>query len=170
MRWPHFALGVLLSSLAAPTANAGPPSPPRPADAKRPDGGPRPALATELGKPKALPELAREILRSRMQHHGVELVTLIQSVVLLQHNLTEQLGTDIANEPRLVRSTSEGADELNSALPERFFVLQDELRAHAKAVAGAAHRRDEPALASALGQLTETCVACHSVWLHPPQR
>jgi ribosomal protein S18 acetylase RimI-like enzyme len=47
-------------------------------------------------------------------------------------------------------------------LPERFFVLQDESRNHAQAVATAAGKKDDKALAESYGRLVETCVACQS--------
>jgi len=39
----------------------------------------------------------------------------------------------ISSEPRLVRRIAGGEDDLNSLLPERFFVLQDESRTREQA-------------------------------------
>ncbi len=51
-------------------------------------------------------------------------------------------------------------------LPERFFVLQDALRAQARQVVEAAAHRDSALLAGSFSELTKTCIACHDVYLH----
>ena len=109
--------------------------------------------------------LARQVLHNRMKRHGHDQSQLVLAVTLLQRDLVKSIATDMAAEPRLVRPLADGRDELNSALPERFFVLQDALRLRAKDLAIAAEKKDDAALARAFGQLVETCVSCHSAYL-----
>jgi len=120
-----------------------------------------------LAEPDYLPPLARQLLRSRMQRHGDDMLHLVMAVTLLQRERARALAADIANEPRLTRPIAGGESDLNTALPNQLFVLQDELRMRAKAVVDAAGRPSDEALAKSLGRLTETCVACHSAFLHP---
>ena len=119
-----------------------------------------------LKDPDYLPPLARQLLRSRMERHGEDMIRLVIAVTLLQKDSAKSLATDIANEPKLTQPIAGGEGDLNAALPQQFFRLQDELRSRASSVADAATKPDNAALAQALGRLTETCVACHSVYLH----
>ncbi|MGZ3404931.1 MAG: hypothetical protein ACXVAN_00700 [Polyangia bacterium] len=118
-----------------------------------------------LGEPEYLPEPARSLLHTRMQHHGAAMTELLATVVLLDYEGTERAAHEIATEPRLARPTSMDATQLNARLPERFFVLQDQLHTRAAQLESAATARDPGRLADSYGQLTETCVACHSVYL-----
>lgn len=118
-----------------------------------------------LPTPDYLPTLARKILHQRMQRHGRDQARLVTAVTLLQRDVVVSIADDIAAEPRLVRPLSEGRDELNASLPERFFVLQDALRLRAKDLSGAAKRKDDVALGRAFGQMVEVCVSCHSSYL-----
>ena len=144
---------LLLAALLALPTDSQPQQPGPPADT--------------LGAPDYLSELARAMLSRRMARHGRDLTVLVNAVVLLQRGVVAQIATGIAVEPRIVRPLPGDMDELNSALPERFFALQDELRDRAKDVADAARNRDDARLAESFGRLTETCVACHSAYLEP---
>lgn len=126
---------------------------------------PPPVEDYKLATPDYLPALARSLLHSRMQRHGRDQSRLVLAVTLLQRDVVKSIADDIAAEPRLVRPLAEGRDELNSALPERFFVLQDALRLRAKDLSAAAAKKDDDALARAFGQLVQNCVACHSTYL-----
>lgn len=120
-----------------------------------------------LKEPDYLPKLARQLLRERMERHSDEMVQLVMAVTLLQRERVIVLANDIAAEPRLTRPIAGGDNDLNMALPNQLFVLQDELRSRAKTLADAAKKPSDAALATALGKVTETCVACHSAYLHP---
>ncbi len=122
---------------------------------------PEPTLPT----PEYLPPLARAVLHKRMQRHGRDQSRLVLAVTLLQRDVVKSIASDLAAEPRLVRPMAESRDELNSSLPERFFVLQDALRLRAKDLADAANRKDDVQLAKSFGQLVEICVSCHSSYL-----
>ena len=119
-----------------------------------------------LAQPDYLPEQARMVLRERMHRHGEQMVSLVLSVTLLQHESAAATAADIAGEPRLARPFVGGENDVNAALPEQFFVLQDELRLRAKNVAQSARAGDDKALSRDFGLMTQTCVACHSAFLH----
>jgi hypothetical protein len=120
-----------------------------------------------LKEPDYLSPLARQVLRTKMQRHGDDMLQLVMAVTLLQKERARTIATDIAAEPRLVKPIAGGEDDLNAALPLQLFTLQDELRLRAKAVAAAAEKGSDKELAKALGRVTETCVACHSAFLNP---
>ena len=81
-----------------------------------------------LPTPDYLPPLARQLLRKRMERHGRDLSRLVLAVTVLQRDVVKSIAGDIATEPRISRPLAEGRDDLNAALPERFFVLQDALQ------------------------------------------
>lgn len=139
-------------------------SPPLAAEPGAPKAPGAPKRSTGLQPPADFPNLARAALRTRMQRHGKDMSVLVNAVVLLNRSTVRELAADIANEPRLTRPTPDAMDALNAALPERFFVLQDELRAHAKALAEAATSADDEALAKSFGRMTQTCVSCHATF------
>ncbi len=120
-----------------------------------------------LKEPDYLSPLARQVLRTKMQRHGDDMLQLVMAVTLLQKERARTIATEIATEPRLVKPIAGGEDDLNAALPLQLFTLQDELRLKAKAVAASAEKGSDKELAKSLGRLTETCVACHSAFLNP---
>ncbi|WP_224368135.1 hypothetical protein [Hyalangium versicolor] len=119
-----------------------------------------------LRTPDYIPEAARPLLRKKMERHAQDARDLMFGVTLLQYDAAKAAAQRIASEPRLVRPIVGGEDDLNALLPERFFVLQDESRARAQAVAAAAEKKDDKALAESYGRLVETCVSCHSAYLN----
>lgn len=161
-RWGAVAVGVLLlSAVAVAAGQAGTKS----KGAKAQGSG-----MGALPVPDYLPELARTLLKERMERHGTDALELSRSVLLLQNKQVQEIATRIASEPRLVRPVKGSEDALNAALPERFFVFQDELRDRARMLAEAAAGKDPKALARAYGHLMETCVSCHAVYLNPPAK
>lgn len=131
---------------------------------------PTPPKEPGLAEPTWLPEEARALLSSRMERHGEDMTFLLPSVVLLNYRWAEGLTERIAAEPRLARPGVGDADSLNARLPKRFFELQDEVKARALEVSAAAQARDEARLARTFGELTQTCVACHALYLQGPPR
>jgi hypothetical protein len=125
----------------------------------------QPPDARGLKAPDYLSDLARQLLRERMARHGRDMTRLVQAVLLLERDVAQELARSLANEPRITRPTPGATDELNSALPEQFFVRQDELRVRAKALAAAAKGATNDELAARLGELTRTCVGCHTAYL-----
>lgn len=120
-----------------------------------------------LGRPEYLSDLARQILRRRMERHGRDMIHLMTGVVLLRREVVQTIAQELSREPRITRPLPDARDELNSALPEKFFVLQDELRDRAKALEEAAKGRNDKELGESFARLTQTCVACHSAFLAP---
>ncbi|MER2565640.1 MAG: cytochrome c [Myxococcaceae bacterium] len=138
------------------------------ADEKVPKKEPKPVAAKSEKQP-ALSELARQLLRRRMERHGRDLNQLATGVVLLRREVVLAIAQTISTEPRITRPLPDTRDELNGALPERFFVLQDEVRERAKALAEAARSRDDAAVAEAYSRTIQTCVACHVSFLSPTE-
>ncbi|MEW6433843.1 MAG: hypothetical protein AB1730_20250 [Myxococcota bacterium] len=161
MRWTRMAVLVVVA-LAVASAEASPP----PGKAPPPKDPSTPGLKP----PDYLGELARQLLKERMGRHGRDTSRLVQAVVLLERDVVKELAQSLANEPRITRPTPGATDELNTALPERFFVRQDELRERARALVSAAKGGTDDELASRLGDLVRTCVGCHSAYLEPPAR
>lgn len=158
MKWTRMA-AVVLVALAVASAEAGP----------QPKKAPPPKDSTTPGlkPPDYLGELARQLLKERMGRHGRDTSRLVQAVVLLERDVVKELAQSIANEPRITRPTPGATDELNTALPEQFFVRQDELRERAKALVAAAKGGTDDELAARMGDLMRTCVGCHSAYLEP---
>lgn len=157
------AASFFLAAAAEPPKSGKPASPPAPkAKAKAPSEAKE---SPGLPAPDYLSETARALLRKKMDRHGLDARDLMLGVTLLRYDVAQGAAQRIASEPRLVRPVAGGEDDLNAALPERFFVLQDEARMRAQAVAAAAGKHDDKALAESYGLLVQTCVACHSVYL-----
>jgi cytochrome c556 len=120
------------------------------------------AAPDRRGPPEPLSPAAREILKTRMASHAHDMGELVQAIMLLDYPRISQLGNAIASDVNLSRPITGDATELNAALPEKFFVRQDELRAHARALAAAAQALDPYRVASEYGRLSEGCVRCHA--------
>jgi cytochrome c556 len=105
------------------------------------------------------------MLEARMQRHGQEMMFLVVNLVILQREEAARAADEIAEEPRLARPATGDADSLNALLPKRFFELEDELRERARALSSAARAKDDSRLIAAYGQLTATCMSCHSLYL-----
>ena len=107
------------------------------------------------------------MLSARMERHGEEMMLLLVSVMTLHHEDTELLAEQVGAEPRLGRPSPGEKGTISALLPPRFFGLQDQLVERAHAVAEAARAKDNGRIVRAYGQLAETCVSCHSVYLTP---
>lgn len=118
-----------------------------------------------LPEPSYLPQPARVLLHQRMARHREDLALLSASALALEFPELEVAAGEIIGEPQLARPGPDERDTLNARLPSRFFDLQEELVARAKLLRTAARRRSGPEVASAYGQVAETCVACHAVYL-----
>ncbi len=157
---PRMVVALVAALIAVPGAALG--------QQRKPPHKPSAEVVAEAPtKAPALSELARQLLRRRMERHGKDLSQLIMAVVLLRREVVEPLAQNVAAEPRIVRPLPGDRDELNAALPERFFVLQDELRARAKELADASKTKKDKELAEALARMTQVCVSCHSAFLEP---
>jgi hypothetical protein len=117
----------------------------------------------EMGPPAHIPPAARAVIATKMGRHSQQLSTLLMSVLVLDDDGVARVAGEIFDEPQLARPL--GGDELNGLLPERFFQLQDALRAQAREVVAVAARPDRTPLPDSFAQLTKTCVACHALYL-----
>ena len=120
------------------------------------------AAPDRTGPPEPLSPAAREILKERMASHARDMGDLVSAIMVLDYDRIAARGDAIAADVNLSRPVSHDATELNSALPERFFERQDELRARARALAAAAHARGPDRVAAEYGRLSEGCVRCHA--------
>jgi hypothetical protein len=160
------AAGTQAQPAAAPDATTTGTTPPRLSSVAT---GPV-AVAPALPAPEWLPDEAKEMLSSRMQRHGEEMMLLLVSVMMLQHGDTEILAEQVAAEPRLGRPAAGETGTVSAMLPVRFFDLQDELQVRAHAMAEVARTSDAVRIVRAYSQLAETCVTCHSVYLNAESR
>jgi hypothetical protein len=124
---------------------------------------PRPVAREELPVSAAIPPAARQIVRTKMVRHDVQMRDLLTRVVLLDDDGVARVGGEVFDEPSLARPL--GDDELNGLLPERFFVLQDELKARARRLVIASQKHDHGAIADEFAALAKSCIACHQVFL-----
>jgi cytochrome c556 len=117
-----------------------------------------------LEPPEYLSGMARAVLRTRMASHARDMGDLMSAIMVLQYDRIRDRASAIASDASLARPLTGDATELNSALPEKFFQHQDELKAGAKALAVAADKQSAFAVAEAYGRVSETCVRCHGVY------
>lgn len=125
---------------------------------------PKPTGQERLAEATSLPAAARQVVKSKMSRHDVQMRALMTRVVLLDDDGVARAAGEIFDEPALARPVA--GDELNGLLPERFFVLQDELRAQARRLVVASGKHDREAVANEFAALAKSCVSCHQVFLH----
>jgi hypothetical protein len=99
-----------------------------------------------------------------MASHARDMEDLMSAIMILRY---EQISADalrIAGDASLSRPLSEDATELNSALPEKFFLYQDNLRLEAKTLSEAAGRLSAFDVSDSYGRLSQVCVRCHATY------
>ncbi len=153
-----FALACVLPGLLAAACASQPPpaSPQRQQFANAVSPGPR------LEPKQPLPGAVKELLRRRMVDHTRDMSNLVSAIMVLDYPSIHTRAEAVAADANLSRPIAGDATELNSSLPERFFLYQDELRANARLLASAAERLDAQAVADAYGRVAESCVRCHA--------
>jgi cytochrome c556 len=112
--------------------------------------------------PEPLSPTARAILKERMASHARDMGELVSAIMLLKYPAIAQRADAIAADVNLSRPLTGDATELNSSLPEKFFLRQDDLKASARLLGDAARNLDPYQVASAYGRLSEACVRCHA--------
>ena len=125
-----------------------------------------PSSARELPPREKLPLPAREMLTMRMDRHGERMILLLESVILLNYDLTAILANEIVAEPKIGRPAGDETNTLNALLPAAFFDHQDQLALRAAEVASAATAKKDAQLMAAFARLTESCVGCHAAYLY----
>jgi hypothetical protein len=128
---------------------------------------PRSAAHEHLPASTTIPPAMVQVLRSKMGRHDAQMKALVSRVVLLDDDGAARAAGEIFDEPALARPL--GGDELNGLLPERFFQLQDQLRAQTRRLVIATGQHDRQAVAQEFADLTKTCIACHEVYLRGAQ-
>jgi hypothetical protein len=118
----------------------------------------------ELVKPERIPAAMARVIATKMARHDLQMRTLVSRVVLLDDDGIARAAGEIFDEPALARPLA--GDELNGLLPERFYVLQDEMRKQTRQLVVASGRHDRAAVANEFAALMKTCIACHDVYLH----
>jgi cytochrome c556 len=104
-----------------------------------------------------------------MANHASELTTLLDAILVLDHQAVEDRANKIAAAPTLSRPGAGETNTLNATVPSKFYDLQERMVAQAKLLGEAAHQKDDGKMGKAFGQMAETCVACHSAYLFQPQ-
>ena len=112
--------------------------------------------------PEPLSKAARALLQDRMSSHAQDMSQLVSAIMLLEYSDIITRADKIGSDVNLSRPISNDATELNSSIPERFFVRQDDLKAAAHALAIAGRNANPYQVAKAYGGLSETCVRCHA--------
>jgi hypothetical protein len=119
------------------------------------------AAPPRLRPPEQLSETARVILKARMASHARDMRQLMSDVMLLRYPEISEGALRVANDASLSRPLTQDASELNSALPEKFFLYQDALRLEGKTLAAAADGQHPFEVADSYGRLSQVCVRCH---------
>jgi len=121
---------------------------------------------TKLESPNYISPKLREALAKRMENHGRSAMRLTIGVVLLAYRDVAEVALELADATGLAKPRPGEEGTLNAALPPPFFVFQDQLRARASELARVAGQRNNSELSKSFARLTETCMACHAVYLH----
>jgi len=124
---------------------------------------PKSTAQEQLAASASLPPIARQVLRTKMARHELQMRTLVSRIVLLDDDGVARAAGEIFDEPSLARPVA--GDELNGLLPERFFALQDELKARSRRVVAASLARNHAAMADEFAGLAKSCINCHDVYL-----
>lgn len=117
-----------------------------------------------LRPPEQLSDTARAILKTHMASHARDMGDLVSAIMLLHYAEIGEGAQRIAGDGRLSRPLSNDATELNSALPEKFFLYQEDLRLEARTLAEAAARQHPFDVADSYGRLSQVCVRCHATY------
>jgi hypothetical protein len=125
---------------------------------------PRPIAREQLPSSASIPPAARQVVRSKMARHEAQMKALVSRVVLLDDDGVARVAGEIFDEPALARPV--GGDELNGLIPERFFLLQDELRERARQLVIASSGHNREAIASEFAAIAKSCISCHQVFVH----
>ena len=93
-----------------------------------------------------------------MASHAKDMGDLVSEIMLLHYDRIQDGAQRIASDATLSRPLTNDASELNSALPEKFFLYQDNLRLEARTLAEAAGRQHAFDVADSYGRLSQVCV------------
>ena len=160
-QWPPFAFGVLA---VAATAAGGCASSRRGQVPQQEQLTQAVAPPQRLRPAEPLSDAAKALLKSRMASHARDMSSLVSDIMLLHYEQIQEGAQRIAGDASLSRPLVHDASELNSALPEKFFLYQDDLRLEARTLAEAAAREHPYDVADSYGRLSQVCVRCHATY------
>ncbi|MES1204711.1 MAG: hypothetical protein ABUS79_02125 [Pseudomonadota bacterium] len=122
------------------------------------------AVATPKRKDAVEPlsPAVRAILKRRMVAHSRDMGDLVSAIMILDYPRIAERADGIVADLSLSRPVTQDATELNSSLPEKFYVHQDQIRIEAKGLSEAAKALDAYGVAEQYGRLSEGCVRCHA--------
>jgi len=156
--------GVFSAALGLSCATAPQNQPPQQAQLAQAVAPPR-----RLRPPETLSPAARALLHARMAAHAQNMSELTSAIMILQYPEIKEQAHQIQTDAAFSRPLTDDATELNSALPEKFFLYQDSLRLEAKVLAEAADRQSAFDVADSYGRLSQVCVRCHAVYRDGPK-
>jgi hypothetical protein len=122
------------------------------------------AAPARLEPPEHLPGSARALLRTRMAGHAQQMAGLVSAIMVLRYEEIAERATAIAEDAHFARPLTGDATELNSALPEKFFAHERDLRVWAATLASMAEQMDALRVAHAYGGMAQVCVNCHATY------
>lgn len=156
-RWVLVTASVGGAVLFGAACVSTPPQPPQRIEQQR-------AVAAPKGEPprEPLSPVVQEILKRRMVSHAADMNDLVSAIMILDYPRIGDRAEKIAGDASLSRPLSGDATELNSSLPEQFFVYQDQVKSEARGLAEAARAQDPYQVAAKYGRLSEGCVRCHA--------
>lgn len=124
-------------------------------------------VARRLPAPEHVTAETQAEIDARMRRHGETMSNLVRAVVLLDRPSIRALASRIADEEIIARASKATRENHQLGLPSEFFAEQTVLTGTARQLAAvAADQGDDEMLAQRFSQLTQTCVRCHSVYLH----
>lgn len=154
---------VLATGCASTAAQTG--QPVQPATAST-DAPPRPAQFANrhLPPPQHLSEDVRAALKRTMNAHGDDLTMLLWSILFLDLDAASETAKGIAGRPPLTPKE----DEKLGRIPPQLLVLGSQLNEQAVKLSEMSKQpeRDSEGFARAFGELAQTCVRCHAVYLY----
>lgn len=122
------------------------------------------APTSRLEPRESMPLAARAVLKSRMVDHARDMRELMSAIMILDYPAIHGEALAIADNSNLSRPLTADATELNSQLPETFFLYQDQVRKDARTLAAAADQLNSFDIATSYGRLSESCVRCHAAY------
>jgi len=166
MRGHHLALFAVLGLVGCKTTPASEVA--SSAEASDTWRSPSGKLMPRLETPEKIPWAARLSVSRKMRNHGDDMTVMLWAMLFLDFGSAGEIAEAIADEPKLARPLEPDSDDVNAMLPQQFYDLQDELRAKAAALVELSDAvvPEPDAFAKAFGELTATCVRCHTVYLH----
>ncbi len=151
---------ILATAVAFAGCQTSAPPPAKPAAEAQPA-----ASRPQMEPPAHVSEETREAISKTMADHGDDVTLLFWSVLFLDVDGAGEYAEAIA--ARQV----DLSDEEAAKVPRSILRLHGQLRDQANDAAKISKRGREaaPEMAQKLGEMTTTCVSCHSAYLYPPK-